>query len=267
MIFCRGNKARILSDSDMEDELLVRTLTLLKKYPDEIFQFPQMVGEIAAARIDSVSEDDYVVHEIVEGEDVIKNAIEHNMNGLKGKSTLLRPTLLTMPMRSISYIQRRMKHMKVLTIGPRTEAEIFMLTACGFDPINITAIDLMSYSPLIEVGDMHDMPYEDETFDIVIIGWVLAYSENPIKAVREARRVAKKKGIFAVGCEYTPYTPEELINRGSIVSHGGKYRKVDDILDLFEGDVGEVWFKNEIHPDDVEERDSVLTIFQRKIDT
>ena len=43
-----------------------------------------------------------------------------------------------------------------------------MLTSAGFDPANIRGLDLISYSSMVDVGDMHDLPYEDDSFDIVI---------------------------------------------------------------------------------------------------
>ena len=40
-------------------------------------------------------------------------------------------------------------------IGPRNEAEIFMLWSYGFKLENIVGLDLISYSPLIDLGDMY----------------------------------------------------------------------------------------------------------------
>ncbi|MDX1737440.1 MAG: class I SAM-dependent methyltransferase [Alphaproteobacteria bacterium] len=238
---------------------------ILDACPDEVFLLPDVATELAAARIKATPEENFRIHPLVEGENVIKNAIEHNLNGLKARSSLMRTLVLTMPLRSIGYVQKRMKSMKVLSIGPRTEAEIFMLTAAGFDPANITAVDLISYSPLIELGDMHDLPYEDDSFDVIVMGWVLAYSHNPKKAIQEALRVGKSNCIYAIACECTPYTKEELSERGSLVAdEGGIYRSTEDIFDLFDGEVGHIWFNHSTHPDDIDQADSAMAIFQRK---
>ena len=38
---------------------------------------------------------------------------------------------------------------------------------------NITALDLFSYTPKFDMGDMHKMPYNNNSFDIIISGWCL----------------------------------------------------------------------------------------------
>ncbi len=38
--------------------------------------------------------------------------------------------------------------------------------------LNIRGLDLFSCSPRIDVGDMHDMRYADNSFDVIFLGWV-----------------------------------------------------------------------------------------------
>ena len=262
MIFTDNNKYPILPKMD---PFLLETLNqYLKEHPDEIFHIPYICGWLASLRIDQVKPEDFRFFEGKDGSPIIENAIEHNYKGLIGKVSLMRPLILAMALRSISWVTNRIKNLRVLTVGPRTEAEIFMLAACGFDPSNIRGLDLISYSGFIDVGDMHNMPYEDNSFDVVILGWVLAYSDDPALAAKEVIRVAAPDAIVAVGCEYTPYTEEELKEQGSLVAHGGKYNSVDDILNLFGEDVARVYFQDDVHPDEREQRGSVKTIFQLK---
>ena len=54
----------------------------------------------------------------------------------------------------------------------------------GISRKNISAIDLISYSPWIDLGDMHNLPYKDNSFDIIICGWVIAYSNKKETTVR-----------------------------------------------------------------------------------
>ena len=91
------------------------------------------------------------------------------------------------------------REMSVLSIGPRTEMELLSLVAQGFDPDKIRGLDLISYSPWIDLGNMHYMPYKDNAFDVVISGWVLGYSDNPELACQEMLRVSKDEGIIAIG--------------------------------------------------------------------
>jgi ubiquinone/menaquinone biosynthesis C-methylase UbiE len=49
-----------------------------------------------------------------------------------------------------------------------------------------------------EVGDVHNLKYEDDTFDIVHAHQVLQHVADPIQALKEMRRVTKPGGIVAV---------------------------------------------------------------------
>ena len=86
-----------------------------------------------------------------------------------------------------------------MSIGPRAEGEIFNIFAHGFELNNITGLDLFSYSPYIKLGDMHNLKFNDEEFDIVLMGWCLAYSNNKEKALSEVRRVLVKNGSLIIG--------------------------------------------------------------------
>lgn len=85
----------------------------------------------------------------------------------------------------------------ILILGPRYENEIYIAKSLGFK--NIYALDIFSYSPNIEVGDIHDMKYKDNFFDCVVCGWTLSYSINPSKVINEIKRVLKKNGTVIFG--------------------------------------------------------------------
>ena len=97
-------------------------------------------------------------------------------------------------------VKKNISKARILYIGARTEAEIMYMANFGINPRNITAIDLHTYSPLIELGDMHSMRFQDNTFDACILAHCIAYSEKPEIALREAHRVIKDGGslIFTV---------------------------------------------------------------------
>lgn len=95
---------------------------------------------------------------------------------------------------SLEYMQ---KNANILLIGPRTENELYYLKSYGFH--NITCIDLLSYSPRIKCMDMHDLKFKNNKFDVIICGWVLIYSQNLKKCVKEIIRVSKNNTIIAIG--------------------------------------------------------------------
>ena len=257
MIISQGNQVRILPS--MEGQILQVLMDILKEHPDEALQIPRMIEMLTAARITLMKDEDINIADPAEG-GVADYAIPHNLDQLKQMIALDRPLHLIMPLRSIALVMERVKKLKVLTIGPRTEAEIYALIACGFDPVNITGLDLISYSPFVDVGDMHAMPYPDNSFDVLVLGWVLAYSTNHEQAAREALRVTKPGGFFAIGCEYVPPNEEGGYNTKDKML----FNHTDDILGLFGDEIEAVFFRHDIHPDRKGREGAVMTIFQRK---
>ena len=127
--------------------------------------------------------------------------------------------------------------LKVLSIGPRTVMELFHLMALGFRPENIKALDLISSDPMIDTGDMHAMPYDAGTFDVVISSWVLNYSSTPQVAVDEMVRVCKTNALLAIGVTYAPTAqqPDATIM-------GSMQRSAQDLANLVGDNLAETHF-------------------------
>ncbi|KAJ5240976.1 methyltransferase-UbiE family protein [Penicillium citrinum] len=49
-----------------------------------------------------------------------------------------------------------------------------------------------------QVGDIHNIPFPDDTFDLVHAHQVLQHIADPVRAFQEMRRVVKKGGVVAV---------------------------------------------------------------------
>ena len=60
----------------------------------------------------------------------------------------------------------------------------------GYDAIGI---DIVECKPLVELGDMHNLKYDDETFNFVFSN-ILDHSLYPQKSISEIERVLKKNG-------------------------------------------------------------------------
>lgn len=101
---------------------------------------------------------------------------------------------------NIEEIKNKRQSKRILYIGARTEAELLAMAKFGFNVKNIKAIDLYTYSSMIEIGDMHNIPFEKNSFDLVIMTHCIAYSEEPIRAFQEATRVTDNGGhiMFSV---------------------------------------------------------------------
>lgn len=164
-------------------------------------------------------------------------------------TTVERMHHLVRPVMAIASVATNMPTLKTLSIGPRAEGELLLIAGYGFTWQNIHAIDLFSYSPRIDVGDMHDMPYEDSTFDIVFSGWSLAYSDDRPRALREIIRVLKDGGIVAFGQGHS---------RTGVLTVGGRYKSnsLEETFAPINDHIDTVYFRHDITP---EMRDVDLT--------
>ncbi len=129
------------------------------------------------------------------------------------------------------YLNSEFKNLKILSIGPRSEGEIFNLFANGFELKNIVGIDLFSYSPFIKLGDMHNLEFADEEFDIALMGWCLAYSNNKQKVLSEVKRTLKKNGLLIIGHTVIEASDDEVLKkRGYLVA--SPFEKINSKTDL-----------------------------------
>lgn len=185
---------------------------------------------------------------------VIDNTIEHNFRQLGTAVAFGRPMGLLGPLLGIDQIAFHRHEVRVLIIGPRTENEILLYISHGFAPGKVRGLDLMSYSPWIDVGDMHAMPYADDSFDVVLFSWVLGYSSNQEQAVAEAVRVARPGGLVGIGEEFEPKSAEEhnemLLKEKGYTLQGTVTTAAKRLIGLFGDAVEEVVFRTEPPPDD-----------------
>tara|TARA_R110000851_G_scaffold299072_1_gene454935 strand:+ start:765 stop:2018 length:1254 start_codon:yes stop_codon:yes gene_type:complete len=80
---------------------------------------------------------------------------------------------------------------KVLCIGARTGQEVVALKEMG---VEVVGIDLIPFPPHVEKGDMHDLHFEDSSFDVVFSN-VFDHSIYPEKLCKEIERVLRPQGF------------------------------------------------------------------------
>ena len=177
-----------------------------------------------------------------------------------------RPMHMIRPLLTIGRIAENVADLKVLSIGGRTEMELFALLAGGFSLSNITMIDLFSYSPYVQVGDMHEMGCPDNEFDVIVFGDVLAYSREPGIAVKEIIRVAKNKAIISTahGCTkgYAPAWEKSVGDPSAEGFTGISVQSTEDILRFFAGHVGQIYARFERESVRTPQLNRVLTVFE-----
>ena len=137
--------------------------------------------------------------------------------------------------------------MRILCIGPRAEGELIRLWSHGYSMKNIRGLDLISYSPYIDVGDMHAMSYADNSFDVVLCGWTIAYSDDKPRAAAEMVRVVRPGGVISLGVHYTEKSNEEIIKLlGYLPGAANRLLSTRAVLDCFGDAVDHVYFDHGI---------------------
>ena len=170
--------------------------------------------------------------------------------------------LLMNPVLSIDSISSNISELKVLIIGPKLESEILSVMSYGIPKKNITSVDLIKYSPWVDQGDMHNLQYGDNQFDLILCGWVIAYSDNKQKAAEEMVRVGKSGVIIALSAGYSPSSNEEIKSRrGYLIS---SEERIDDskfLLDLFKDNIKNVYFNHDVDESRRDLNGKIITIF------
>jgi SAM-dependent methyltransferase len=99
----------------------------------------------------------------------------------------------------------------------------------GIDPDKVAVQHAREHDVDVRLGSAYDLPFEEETFDVIFMGDVIEHLENPEEAIREIHRVLKMGGKLYIttppkGDEmhdpyhYQEYTVKELID---FVTFGG----------------------------------------------
>lgn len=169
--------------------------------------------------------------------------------------------LLIYPLKAIDFVN--FSQFKVLSIGPRVESELMTIRSMGFKWKNIKAIDIHTYSNLIELGDMHAIKYEHNYFDVVISGWTLAYSTNVKLALSEILRVCKPGGLILIG-----FTYDKNLENHPHLNSNRKEEKIyttDQIKEFFKDNIQNVYFEFDAYKDNPNvARHSIIIIRTRK---
>lgn len=131
-----------------------------------------------------------------------EHTLVHNIGALSFFAAFGMGNRMALLIYPLAAVLRNMPDAKILIVGPRTEDDIFWARSLGLN--NVKGLDLFSYSPWIDIGDIHSTSYDDQYFDAVILGWVISYSEKPEVIVKECKRILKLGGYLGFGIESDP---------------------------------------------------------------
>ena len=76
----------------------------------------------------------------------------------------------------------------------------------------------------LKVGDSEYMPWEDNSFDVIVCNASFHHYPNPEKVLLEMKRVLKSNGILIIGDPTAPVIIRQLINLNCKRSNKGDYR-------------------------------------------
>lgn len=82
---------------------------------------------------------------------------------------------------------------KCLCLGARTGQEVVALKEMGVK--DVTGIDIVPHKPHVIEGDIHNLEFKDESFDLVYTN-IIDHSIDPKKMISEVERVLKVDGLF-----------------------------------------------------------------------
>ncbi|MBN2034162.1 MAG: class I SAM-dependent methyltransferase [Deltaproteobacteria bacterium] len=102
---------------------------------------------------------------------------------------------------------------RILDIGCGEGNHLLFFSRLGF---NVVGLDASSYmvrrarerlgrQAVLEVGEAEDLPYEDNEFDVALFINTIEFLNNPIEALREAGRVARRRIFITVTNSFSWY--------------------------------------------------------------
>jgi SAM-dependent methyltransferase len=256
------NSIKVSSDFKKELDKLLESPDFLQ---NELFRIPAIRDAITLDRYQNLFHSKINRLHSDESSNV---TIAHNTDNQRMFFSELsrRPDLISNVLSSLNSVRQNASVMRVLSIGSRTEAEVLSLVNAGFSLRHIESIDLFSYTPYIKIGDIHNLEYPDNYFDVIVCGWVLEFSSNISRACSEVQRVAKDGGLICIGGMHHP-SSIDLTNYNKHKKHEDRvwYCSIDAITKAFDVKQEQWVFKSDIEFNDLDKRGEVLAIFQKEL--
>ncbi len=171
----------------------------------------------------------------------IQNQLTHTI-GLRTKDAAFRYNkFITTFLEKVPGVDRSSK---VLCVGCRNVHELDAFRDAGFK--NIVGVDLFSTNPQILVMDMHDLKFDNDSFDILYSAATFEKAYDPQRVANEFLRVVKSSGyiILEVGAHY---------KTGEVDRHD--FENLPNLYQFFKSSMGSIFYE-------ADTEDSLVTIFQ-----
>lgn len=144
---------------------------------------------------------------------------------------------------------------RLLHIAPERHIET-LIERCG--PSLYVRGDLIPTRANQRKLDIEDLPFDDDSFDLVICNHVLEHVPNPERSLAEFRRCLQPGGVLIAQTPYSPLLKKSFeINAKPSPEFARLYFGQDDHVRLFGDDIGDI-FRNAGLAGDLFAHDSVL---------
>ena len=153
------------------------------------------------------------------------------------------------------------KNERVLDIGCGTGNHLLLLNRLGLEINGVDAspymIDMarkrLGNKCALRTGNAKDLPFDDNEFDLAVLINTLEFLDNPLQALREAGRVAKRKVFIGVMNSVSWYCLCDKLQglfRETLLNHVRSYNLWDlkSYLQIAFGDVPITWRSAQIWP-------------------
>ena len=249
----------LLSNLKIEQDDIKKILSIIgSNRPEDIFSLDVARYVVGKRRFED-SKKVANLNVADDGQLLWPDTIDLAKKGLSDFGSVARSSRLVRCLAAIDKVYLNSSKLSALSIGPRTEMELLSLVGHGFRPENVRGLDLLSYSPWIDVGNAHEMPYEDSSYDVIIAGWILVYSSNPEQMCNEIIRVSKNGAVIAIGTTYWPPAKRAKEDPDRTNLH---YPMVVDLLKMFDGFIDQVYVRHD--PPNINKEGRTILVFDVK---
>jgi len=127
------------------------------------------------------------------------------------------------------YLVGKNKSIKILDIGCGTGSKMLSLFEAGYKNTVSVEYDPEVYRQMVEryhqlkisEGNTEDLKnFEDKSFDLVYCCHVLEHLPYPEKAIKEARRVLKKGGVYIIGIPNGDHLNDKILRIIQMIFYG-----------------------------------------------
>ena len=164
-------------------------------------------------------------------DDTGEKTVTHNLDAFSDNAVFGMSKRMGLLIYPVLAFYRNNPNVKILIVGCRTEDDIFWLKAYGIK--QVYGFDLISYSKHVMLGDFHQSGLDSDSYDVVILGWMISYTKNPQLVIKESKRILKNGGLLGIGLDHCHREVRQQSNSPA----ANELNNAEDLVGLVNGKV------------------------------